>query len=368
MTRENIKRPLVHFSPKKGWMNDPNGPVFYKGEYHLFFQHNPDNVYWDNMHWGHAKSKDLIHWEELPIALFPDEQGMIFSGSAFVDKRNDSGLGKEDSPALLLFYTSHDHKTMREMQCMAYTTDGTEFIKYDKNPLIGGKEHTPARDPHVFENKIIGGYSMCFTIENAIVFYHSTNLLSWEKTGEFKLPEYALQGMIECPCMLEFEKYVLMMSMDVPESEYNKFPKNAEPHSRTMQYFYGDFNGYTFVPDKEQNEVLLVDYGKDFYAGTVFSNIKEKILIAWMGDFSKEAKKVKTEEEGFKGTLSYPRKIELRKTSEGYRLHHEFYPCPEGTAGIFYEKNEEEEKLTDRIILETIKENGFIPSTNYMVK
>ena len=367
MSKE-CKRPLIHFTPEKGWMNDPNGPVFYKGEYHLFFQHNPDDVHWDNMHWGHSKSKDLIHWEERPLALFPDEQGMIFSGSAFVDKDNVSGFGKEDSPALLLFYTSHDHKTMREMQCMAYTTDGKEFIKYDKNPLIGGKEHTPARDPHVFENKIIGGYSLCYTTEDAVVFYHSTNLLSWEKTGEFRLPEYALQGIIECPCMIEFEKYVLMMSMDVPESEFNKFPKDAEAHSRTMQYFVGDFNGFTFEPDKEQNEVLLVDYGNDFYAGTVFSNLKEKILIAWMGDFSDEAKAVKTEEEGFKGTLSYPRKLELRLTDKGYRLHHEFYPCPEGLGKIFYERNEEGEKLTDSIISETIKEKGFLPATNYRVK
>lgn len=365
---ENIKRPFVHFSPKKGWMNDPNGPVFYKGEYHLFFQHNPHDVFWDNMHWGHAVSKDLIHWEELPCALFPDDQGMIFSGSAFVDKENVSGFGKEDSPALILFYTSHDHKTMREMQCIAYTTDGKEFFKYDKNPIIDGKEHTPARDPHVFENRKIGGYSMCFTTEDSVVFYHSTNLLSWGKTGEFHLPEYALKGMIECPCMLEFEKNVLIMSMDVPESEFNKFPKGAEAHSRTMQYFVGDFNGLTFVPDKEQNEVLLVDYGNDFYAGTVFSNLKEKILIAWMGDFSDEAKAVKTEEEGFKGTLSYPRKLELRLTDKGYRLHHEFYPCPEGLGGIFYERNEEGEKLTDSIISETIKEKGFLPATNYRVK
>ena len=364
---DESKRPLVHFSPAKGWMNDPNGPVFYKGEYHLFFQHNPDNVFWDNMHWGHAVSKDLMHWVELPIALFPDEQGMIFSGSAFVDKDNVSGFGKEDSPALLLFYTSHDHKTMREMQCLAYTTDGKEFFKYDKNPLIEGKVHTPARDPHVFENKIIGGYSLCFTTEDAVVFYHSTNLLNWEKTGEFRLPEYALNGMIECPCMLEFEKHVLMMSVDVPESEFNKFPKEASAHSRTMQYFVGDFNGLTFTTDKEQNEVLLVDYGNDFYAGTVFSNVKEKILIAWMGDFSDEAKAVNTEAEGFKGTLSFPRKLELRKTEKGYRLHHEFYPCPKGEEGIIYVSNEEGDFISDRIISESIKENGFLPATNYRV-
>ena len=109
-----------------------------------------------------------------------------------------------------------------------------------------------------------------------------------------------------------------------------------------------------------------MDYGNDFYAGTVFSNVKEKILIAWMGDFSDEAKAVNTEAEGFKGTLSYPRKLDLKKTDKGYRLHHEFYLCPEGEEGIEYVTGEEE-ILIDRIILESIKENGFLPATNYRV-
>ena len=161
-------RPRYHFTPKKGWMNDPNGPVFFRGEYHIFFQHDPDSLVWNTMHWGHAKSVDLLSWEELPIALFPDEQGVIYSGSAFVDEENVSGFGSKEEPALLLFYTSHNMKTMREMQCLAWSTDGMTFHKYEGNPIIPGADHTPARDPQVFKNPFLGGYSLCLTRENVV--------------------------------------------------------------------------------------------------------------------------------------------------------------------------------------------------------
>lgn len=360
----NNTRPLIHFTPRKGWMNDPNGPVFYKGEYHLFFQHNPDNTYWDNMHWGHAASKDLMHWEEKPIALYPDEDGMIFSGSAFVDKKNITGLGTKDNPAVLLFYTSHNPHTAREMQCMAYTTDFAHFHKYENNPIIPGKDHTPARDPQVFENRISGGYSLCLTIENAVEFYHSTNLLEWKKTGEFLLPEYALHGMIECPCMFNDNKDILMLSMDIPDTEFDKFPKEAVPHNRLMQYFIGFFDGNKFIVDDAQNEALLIDYGPDFYAGTVFSNIEDTILIAWLGDFSENAKNAPTIKEGFKGIMSYPRKMVLKKIDNGYRLSHSFYPKPDSEEGVLYEKTESEETLTDGCVKECIKENGLFPYTS----
>ena len=364
----DISRPSIHFAPHKGWMNDPNGPIFFKGEYHLFFQHNPDNTYWDNMHWGHAKSKDLVHWEELPIALFPDEDGMIFSGSALVDERNVTGLGSAENPAILLFYTSHDSKTGREMQCVAYTTDFAKFYKYGNNPIIPGKEHTPARDPQVFENKILGGYSLCLTVEKAVEFYHSTNLLEWKKTGEFLLPKYALHGMIECPCMFNDDKDVLMLSMDITDSEFDKLPKEAIPHNRLMQYFVGTFNGYNFIFDDTQKEALLVDYGPDFYAGTVFSNFEDTILIAWLGDFSEEAKNAPTIKDGFKGIMSYPRKLTLKENNGEYRLSHSFYPTPNSGNGVRYEKTDTEETLIDSCVKERIKENGLMAFTQFNLK
>ncbi|MCR4649072.1 MAG: glycoside hydrolase family 32 protein [Lachnospiraceae bacterium] len=364
MKKETIL-PLVHFSPHKGWMNDPNGPVYFNGEYHVFFQHNPNDVYWDSMHWGHAKSNDLMHWEELPIALFPDEQGMIFSGSAFIDKDNITGLGSEKKPPVLLFYTSHDAATKREMQCMAYTPDMEHFYKYEGNPVIPGKENTPARDPQVFENKILGGFSLCLTVENAVEFYHSNDLISWEKTGEFRLPEYAVHGMIECPCMFEDEKHVLMMSMDIPDSEISKLPEDSVPHNRLMQYFVGTFDGKTFAADENQKETLLVDYGPDFYAGTIFSNTKDTILIAWLGDFSEKAKNSETVKEGFKGILSFPRTLKLKKTNSGYRLYHTFIKGCEGEEGVSYRKDDGEESITDGCVSEIIKDNGLKAYTSY---
>ena len=383
----NKVRPAIHFSPQKGWMNDPNGPVYFNGEYHIFFQHNPNDVCWDSMHWGHARSKDLMHWEELPIALYPDEQGMIFSGCSFVDEENITGFGSSDALPVLLFYTSHDEKNKREMQCMAYTTDMEHFYKYAGNPVIGGREGTPARDPQVFKNKILGGYSLCLTVERAVEFYHSDNLINWEKTGEFVLPGYAVQGMIECPCMFECsgmsedKMYVLMMSMDIPESEFLKLPAEAVPHNRIMQYFTGTFDGNTFIADKEQDKTLLVDYGPDFYAGTIFSNTKDIILIAWLGDFSPAAKKSETEKEGFKGILSFPRKLQLKKTNAGYRLCHSFIEGVKNEESVSYERitGEEnitgdknaiaeetvivEESITDGCVKEVIKEGGFTAFT-----
>lgn len=365
---EKVKqlRPEVHFSPDKGWMNDPNGPVFYKGEYHIFFQHDPDSLVWDRMHWGHAVSKDLKHWKQLPIALFPDEQGVIYSGSAFVDKDNITGWGEKDSPALLVFYTSHNDLTKREMQCIAYTTDGVHFTKYDRNPVIAGKDHTPARDPYVFENRILGGYSLCLTVESAVEFYHSTDLINWSKTGEYVLPACALQGMIECPCIFFDKKDVLIVSMDIPESEFYKLPKGAIPHNRLMQYFTGAFDGNTFAVDERQQEVLLVDDGPDLYAGTIFANVKDTIFIAWLGNFSDNAVNTKTEDEGFKGILSYPRRLTLKETPEGYRLKHEFFPAPQDEDKVTYNKSEAEEMLIDGCVFEKITHYGAHIMTSYL--
>ena len=370
---EKTLRPKYHFTPTYGWMNDPNGLVFYQNRYHLFFQYNPHGLTWDSMHWGHAISTDLLNWQEQEIALYPDEQGDIFSGSCIVDHENLSGLGTKDNPPLLAFYTSHNMENSREMQCLAYSTDGIHFQKHPSNPIIPGQEYTPARDPHVFTNKILGGYSLCFTTEKEIVFYHSLDLLMWEKTGAFILPEYALHGMIECPCMFSCsvsddtdikEKYVLMMSMDIPEEEYSKLSEETMPHNRLMQYFVGTFDGSAFQADREQQEVLLVDYGPDFYAGSIFSNVDKTILMAWLGN-SSASMKIKTEREGFRGIQSYPRRLSLCRCDKGYRLHHEFYPrLEDGQPG--YLSDMSGETLVDGCVIDKLGQNGFIPYTSYL--
>lgn len=364
-------RPKYHFTPKKGWINDPNGPVFYKGKYHLFYQHDPNSLVWDRMHWGHAVSDDLLSWEHLPIVLYPDDMGDIYSGSAVVDKENVSGLGSKEDPALLVFYTSHHMETKREQQCVAYSLDGLTFTKYEGNPIIPGKEHTPARDPHVISNPILGGFTMTFTKEDAVVFYHSKDLLTWEKTGEFIPPEKALTGMIECPCMFpcrvssDESKYVLILSMDIPEDEFSKFPEGCVPHKRLMQYFVGDFDGNKFVLDDSYNGPLMVDNGPDFYAGTIFSNVPDPILISWLGDFSEDAR-IPMENEGFRGVMSYPRKLSLGSENGTYFLKQEFYPDPNEISKkypadpeVSYTKENGREILRDHCVEETIVDGEY---------
>ena len=149
-------RPQFHFSPKEHWMNDPNGMVYYKGVYHLFFQYYPDSTVWGPMHWGHAISHDLIHWKQLPVALFPDKLGYIFSGSAVVDKYNTSGFGKNGKIPLVAIFTHHDpikekaHKNDFQNQSLAYSLDdGKTWTKYSGNPVLINPGITDFRDPKV---------------------------------------------------------------------------------------------------------------------------------------------------------------------------------------------------------------------------
>ena len=136
-------RPQYHFSPAANWMNDPNGMVYYEGEYHLFYQYYPDSTVWGPMHWGHAVSPDMVSWEHLPIALYPDSLGYIFSGSAVIDWDNTSGLGDGEEPPMIAIFTHHEMEGERnktntfQYQSIAYSNDrGRTFVKYDGNPVV----------------------------------------------------------------------------------------------------------------------------------------------------------------------------------------------------------------------------------------
>jgi fructan beta-fructosidase len=183
-------RPQYHFTPQKGWMNDPNGMVYFKGEYHLFYQYYPDSTVWGPMHWGHAVSKDMLHWQHLPIGLFPDKFGYIFSGSAVVDEQNTSGFGKGNEPPLVAIFTYHDmagekaKKNDFQSQGIAYSLDnGHTWTKYADNPVIKNQGSRDFRDPKVMWHKASNQWIMTLAVADHVEFYGSKDLKNWAKAA-----------------------------------------------------------------------------------------------------------------------------------------------------------------------------------------
>ena len=281
-------RPTYHFTPAKGWMNDPNGLVYVDGEYHLFFQHYPDSTVWGPMHWGHAVSKDLVHWEELPIALFPDSLGYIFSGSAVYDASNTSGLGSTATPPLVALFTYHDPKGEKartigfQTQGLAFSLDkGQTWQKYEGNPVLKNPGIRDFRDPKITQVTQADGKStwvMTLAAQDRVHFYESVNLKDWTFLGEFGQGVGAHGGVWECPELLSMkapdgsQKWVLLVSMN---------PGGPQKGSAT-QYFIGDFKQGVFTPDDTM--IRWLDYGPDNYAGVTWANLpKEQNRTLWIG-------------------------------------------------------------------------------------
>ncbi|WP_052144536.1 glycoside hydrolase family 32 protein [Halalkalibacter okhensis] len=307
-------RPQFHFSPKENWMNDPNGLVYYKGEYHLFYQYHPDSTIWGPMHWGHAVSKDLIHWEELPIALYPDELGQIFSGSAVVDKDNTSGLRtSEEEDVIVAIFTHHGEDN--EKQSIAYSNDrGRSWTKYKENPVIANPGIKDFRDPKVFWHNETNKWVMSLACGDEIQFYRSPNLIEWEFLSSFGKKYGAHGGVWECPDLIEMEvkgenekKWVLIVSIN---------PGGPNGGS-VVQYFIGDFDGKTFTCDDSNETVRWADPGRDFYAAVSWSNVEKPVWIGWMSNWQ-YANEVPTSP--WRSAMSVPREISLAKMSEGYKL------------------------------------------------
>ena len=315
-------RPQYHFSPSTGWMNDPNGLVYYDGEYHLFYQYNPDDIVWGPMHWGHAVSTDLVHWEHLPIALYPDEVGNIFSGSAVIDWENTAGFGKE---AMVAVFT-HEHNG-RQMQSLAYSTDkGRTFTKYEGNPVIEPPNNLRNfRDPKVFwyEKDGAGHWVMLVAAGNIILFYNSPDLKTWEPVGGFGLGYGATCGVWETPDLFN-------LSVDGgPESRWllSVAIGGCAPAGGTgVQYFVGDFDGAKYTSENPKETVLWADYGADFYAPQGWNEAPDDrhIWAAWMNNWS-YAQDIPTST--WRGALTLPRELALTKTTRGVRLVQK--PVPE---------------------------------------
>lgn len=293
-------RPQIHFTTQANWLNDPNGMIYHNGYYHLFYQYHPNSKNWGPMHWGHAKSKDMLHWEHLPVALYPDNLACIFSGSAIYDKNNDSGLfGKEGG--LMAFYTQNERPgySIDQKQSMAYSLDeGLTWIKYENNPIIpnsvANEEHF--RDPKVFYHEktkkwvmvVAGGFVRIFT---------STNLKDWALTHKTDIWS-------ECPELAEFKvrgkeetKWVLLMS-----SQY---------------YMVGDFDGERFTVIQDKVEIP----GPDYYAGQMFNDepFGRHIYINWMSNFN-YIHELSSVCHPYNGVMSLPQELELVYEDGRYHL------------------------------------------------
>lgn len=309
-------RPQLHFTPEAKWMNDPNGLVFHNGEYHLFYQHYPDTTVWGPMHWGHAVSSDLVHWEHLPIALYPDSLGYIFSGSAVVDKDNTSGFGTAENPPLVAIYTYHDAEKEKtgsiefQTQGIAYSVDnGRSWTKYEKNPVLKNPGIRDFRDPKVSWHEPTKKWVMILAVLDHVELYASTDLKSWTKLSEFGKDYGAHGGVWECPDLFPLaiegegkQKWVMLVSIN---------PGGPNVGSAT-QYFIGDFDGKTFTPDTDKSDIRWIDWGQDNYAGVTYSNAPDdrRIFIGWMNNWA-YAQTIPTEK--WRGAASLPRELTLVK-------------------------------------------------------
>ncbi|WP_267740444.1 glycoside hydrolase family 32 protein [Myroides injenensis] len=315
LTSKEDYRPEYHFSSPLGWINDPNGLYYKDGVYHLYFQHNPFGTKWGNMSWGHASSKDLIEWDNHPVALLPDEMGEIFSGSIIIDKENDSLLGP-DQP--LAFYTA---AAEGQSQCLAYSSDnGLTFTKYNENPILTNEEKKDFRDPKVFWHNGTKKWIMALATGQSITFYSSSDLKGWERLSEFGKGIGSHKGVWECPDLFELKsgkkkKWVLLVSIN---------PGGPNGGNAT-QYFLGDFDGHTFTADPLPYPLWL-DYGRDNYAGVTWHKCpkNKKTYIGWMSnwDYANDLPTLY-----FKNAMTLPRTIDI--VSSNKQLILKTYPIKE---------------------------------------
>lgn len=318
-------RPQFHFSPSKNWMNDPNGLVFYKGEYHLFYQYNPFGDLWGHMSWGHAVSRDLVHWEHLPLALAEENGVMIFSGSAVVDRENSSGLCRNSDPrdksCLIAIYTGRTETS--QTQHIAFSNDrGRTWTKYSGNPVIDLKMKD-FRDPKVIWHEGSKKWIMVTVLarEKKVRFFGSLNLREWTALSDFG-PAGETSGVWECPDLFPLDvqgssgekRWVLVVSIN----------PGGPAGGSGGQYFVGQFDGTKFINENPPDRTLWIDYGKDFYAVQSYSDIPasdgRRIWIGWLTNWQ-YARQEPTNP--WRTAQSIPRTVQLKKFPEGLRLTQE---------------------------------------------
>jgi fructan beta-fructosidase len=347
-------RPKFHFTPPAGWMNDPNGLVFFAGEYHLFYQCYPggysvgdrfnDALKWGPMHWGHAVSTDLIHWDHCPIAVTPLERlkngevvGMAFSGCAVIDWNNTAGFNQENEPAIIALYTQCDTIPMgNQRQGLVYSNDrGRTWQQYVGNPVLPNPNAVDFRDPKVFWHEPTSVWIMALAAKDQILFYSAPDLKQWVYLSSFGNTDGVVHGARgepwECPDLFELPvnglaghaaqvvlgsepletRWVLLVSV----------AKEAANGGSGTQYFVGHFDGVRFVNENPNDCILWLDYGRDYYAAVTWAehpkNATERIAIAWMSnwDYAQEVPAV-----DYRSAMAIARQLTLIQTERGIRL------------------------------------------------
>lgn len=339
---EETYRPLVHFSPAFGWTNDPNGMVYVNGEWHLSLQYNPYGTSHGNMHWGLSVSKDLIHWEDQPAIIAPDELGSIFSGSAVVDHDNTAGFGKD---AVIGIYTSAGNG---QRQSIAWSGDGGyTFTKYPGNPVLSDPDQRDFRDPKV--SWIKDQWVMALAVGQVIRFYGSKDLKEWYYLSEFGTGYGSHDGVWECPDLMRFdyggtEKWVLFVSIN---------PGGPNGGSIT-QYFIGQFDGKNFRADRLPYP-LWVDEGVDDYAGVTFSNAPDgrTVFMGWMSNWVYTGS---TPTHAFRNSMTLPRDLSLK--SNGRHTILASVPSPEVYAARGAEKTVDGSEATEHFEIPSLLDDN----------
>ena len=326
-------RPQVHFTPERNWMNDPNGPIYLDGEYHLFYQYNPEGIDWGAISWAHAKSSDLLHWEKLPLALGPHpELGFPFSGSVVRDSENSSGLFWEAGGLVALFTNVDPRDFARQAQSVAFSRDrGITWELYEGNPVIPNTGRGNFRDPKVLWHRPTESWILVVAHEDEVLFYRSANLLDWEYASAFGAEAGSHAGIWECPDLFELPVEESRTG-DASGRQQAGDPQRrwvlivgdgdqAEKDAGGTQYFVGHFDGWRFENENPPEKTLWADSGRDFYAAQSWSGLPEeqgrRVWIAWMSQWIYGGK-IPTDP--WRGTMSLPRELGLRRTRAGVRL------------------------------------------------
>jgi fructan beta-fructosidase len=324
-TYHELYRPQVHYSPPEFWMNDPNGLIRSGGNYQLFYQFHPGSTVWGPMHWGHATSPDLLHWETLPVALVPDDHGAIFSGSAVIDRKNSAGLGPRGSHPLVAVFTYHDHAVEAangiavESQGLAFSLDGGLHFQKLPDAVLPNPGVRDFRDPQVQWFAPTRRWILTLVATDHVEFYSSHNLRKWRLESRFGATRGAHGGVWECPNLFRMTVEGTKEQRDVLMVSTNP---GAPAGGGGTQYFIGHFDGHRFAEETTDAPPRWIDEGADYYAAVTWNRDADPvsaspILLGWMSDW-RYATRVPTTP--WRSAMAIPRDLTLIPSDQGFRL------------------------------------------------